>query len=186
VQQISKVRNEIADYWHRKTLSSKSLFSDIDDYVAFYTSKYLIQDTSESIASHIQRGFSSDPMFAYLEFWGVMQALIIQQDAICEMHLSLIGLPLNAPKPSAWSRIRDLRNKCAGHPSKKKKRASHYRTFMGRSFGNYSSFHYEQYDSETQKVTYPSVNLKMLIDEYDAQAAIFLTEVFEELKRKLP
>lgn len=185
MQKISKARNEIADYWH-KSLNSKSPFSGDDEFTAFYTSKFLIQDTSESISSHMHRGFSPDPMFAYLEFWGVMQALIIQQDAVYEMHLSLIGQPPKVAIQSAWSQIRDLRNKCAGHPAKKRASGSHYRTFMGRKFGDYTSLTYEQYDSASQKRTHPSVNLKKLIEEYDTQAATYLLDVLNELKKKLP
>jgi hypothetical protein len=185
MQKVSTARNEIADCWH-KSLYSRSPFSGDDEFAAFYTSKYLIQDTSESISSHMHRGFSPDAMFAYLEFWGVMQALVIQQDAICEMHLSLIGQPPKVPVQSAWSQIRDLRNKCAGHPAKKRTSGSHFRTFMGRKFGDYTSLTYEQYDSATQKITRPSVNLKKLIEEYDTQAASYLLDVLYELKKKLP
>jgi hypothetical protein len=185
MQQISRVRNEIAEYWH-KNLNSKSPFSGEDEFVAFYNSKFLIQDTSESIGSHMSKGFSQDPMFAYIEFWGIMQALIIQQDAICEMHFSLIGQQPKVKNKSAWFKIRDLRNKCAGHPSKKNNHGSHYRTFMGRSFGNYNSLRYEQYDAAEKIVTHPTVNLKVLIEEYDAQAAAYLNSVLQELKKKLP
>lgn len=36
-----------------------------------------------------KKGFSEDPHEAYLKFWGVMQAIIIQQDSICELYWAI-------------------------------------------------------------------------------------------------
>jgi len=47
---------------------------------------YLLQDTSESLYVHRIKGFANDPHEAYIEFWGVMQAIFIQQDAISELY----------------------------------------------------------------------------------------------------
>lgn len=153
-----------------------------------YNSKNLIQDTSESIAAHMLKGFSPDPLIAYLEFWGIMQALIIQQDAISELSKSLIGSDPQIPLGSAWSEIRNLRNICAGHPAKKtgKKTDPHYRTFMGRNFGNYDSLTYELFDSTKQTSTHPKVNLRKMIGEYDVQASGYLNAAFNELKKSCP
>jgi hypothetical protein len=68
---------------------------------------YLIQDTGESIQSHMKRGFSSDAWLAYIEFWGVMQTIFIQQDAIKELYEAVIGSKLQIDKDSDWSKIRD-------------------------------------------------------------------------------
>ena len=53
---------------------------------------YLIQDTGELVQSHMKHGFSSDPWLAYIEFWGVMQAIFIQQDAINEFYEAMDAL----------------------------------------------------------------------------------------------
>ena len=185
---VSKIRDEIADYWHKRQCDISQVFPKKDSFAAFYTSKFLIQDSAESIGSHMVRGFSKDPWTAYLEFWGVMQAIIIQQDAICELHNSIVGDYPAISSPSSWLELRDLRNKCAGHPAKKtaKKDQRHYRTFMGRSFGNYESVTYEQYDSVSGKISHPRINLRDLIGKYDNEAFQYLDAILQALKTKCP
>jgi proline iminopeptidase len=76
------------------------LVSKGDRYAAYYMSMYLLQDTGEALHGHRQHGFSAGAMQAYLEFWGVMQALVIQQDAICELYQAVKGCKL-AIKPNS-------------------------------------------------------------------------------------
>jgi hypothetical protein len=90
-----------------------------DQYAAYYTSMYLIQDTGEAVARHMAGDFSTDFLRAYLEFWGVMQAINIQQDAISELHRVIVGSKPTTGPNSAWSRLRDKRNLCAGHPARR-------------------------------------------------------------------
>ena len=154
----------------------------------FYTSKYLIQDTAESIGVHMATGFSGKPHAAYIEFWGVMQALVIQQDAIVELHKSICEMAPVLAKASPWFDIRDLRNRCAGHPASNthSSKGTTLRSFMGRGFGGYDQIMYEQYDAATGKTTHPKVNLRKLISDYDLQAAGILSAVLVDLKRKCP
>ena len=74
----------------------------------------------------MERGFSSDPWLAYIEFWGVMQAIFIQQDAIKEIYEAVIGSKLQISKQSGWWKVREIRNLCAGHPGKTRQRGSGY------------------------------------------------------------
>jgi len=166
MKHILDVREEIYDYFHGSSECQKYFFrsdgeglvdivsnDDIiktnseDAYAAYYTSMYLIKDTGEAIFSHMDKGFATDPWQAYIEFWGVMQALFIQQDAICELHKAVKGEKLekkNEPeKFRAWNELRDFRNLCAGHPAKRGS-GMPKRTFMGRSFGTYSAIKYEK------------------------------------------
>ena len=67
---VMNVHWDIAEHWHHCRLPVSAVFATDDAYAAFYTSKYLIQDTAEAIFAHLDRGFSKDPMAAYLEFLG--------------------------------------------------------------------------------------------------------------------
>jgi hypothetical protein len=155
--------------------------SNADAYAAYYNSMFLIADTGESVAAHMKRDFSADPLSAYIEFWGVMQAIFIQQDAICELHKVVVG-----SKPqfgTSWACIRDIRNICAGHPAN---RSATQRTFMGRNFGNYARIQYELWDAATNQRTNPTFNLETKIKAYDAEAATILNTVLVALKAKWP
>lgn len=185
---VSSVRQQIADHWQARLPPAGVLFADDDAFAAFYTSKYLIQDTAESIGVHMATGFSANPHAAYIEFWGVMQALVIQQDAIVELYKSIFGTAPMLAKPSPWLDIRDLRNRCAGHPARNthSSKGTTLRSFMGRRFGDYEQIMYEQYDSATGTTAHPKVGLRKLISDYDLQAAGMLSAVLAELKQKCP
>ena len=129
-------------------------------YAAYYTSMYLIQDTGEAILPDMHRGFSPDPMLAYIEFWGVMQAICIQQDAIFELHDAVVGTTPKIGPSSHWAILRDVRNLCAGHPANRSHKVPTQRAFMGRNFGTYSNITYEVWDARTQQPSHPTFNLE--------------------------
>jgi hypothetical protein len=95
---IAALRQQVYDYFHGNAGVQQYFFDPAheDEYVAYYNSMYLLQDSTESLIQHRERGFSADPLAAYLEFWGVMQAAIIQQDAIAELHRAIFGHSLDA------------------------------------------------------------------------------------------
>jgi len=187
VNRILNVRSAIYDQFHSSSSALPALSQRADDFAAYYTSMYLIQDTGEAVQNHMLNDFSSDPLRAYLEFWGVMQAIIIQQDAISELHRVVVGrLPAKTPN-SAWSQLRDKRNTCAGHPVRRTRGVlATQRAFMGRSFGNYNGVTYELWDAGAQKPTHPSFNFRQMIDGYDKEASQALSSVLISMKAQWP
>jgi hypothetical protein len=184
-------RREIYDYFHASAACQR-YFHDATheaEYVAYYTSMYLMQDTTESMLTHRRAGFSTDPLRAYLEFWGVMQAAIIQQDAIAEIYNVVLGRPLNAADRNlkAWLEVRNLRNLCAGHPAKKTLPRSEplSRTFMGRAFGGYESLTYEQWQHGAG-TSHPRVPLGLLLNAYAREAEAELAAVLLTMKKRWP
>ncbi len=80
---IGKESQKIHDHVYSLSLKeSQGLFKNEEIYSAYYISMYLIQDTYGAILAHQKKGFSEEPLLAYIEFWGVMQAIVIQQDSI--------------------------------------------------------------------------------------------------------
>lgn len=199
MDKILKTRRKIYNYFQNNKACREFFFntSREEGYVAYYTSMYLISDTAESLQVHRGKGFSKNPLEAYIEFWGVMQAIIIQQDSICELYKAIKGTELNRGNLTSWGKLRDIRNICAGHPVKKDRPRSLpvKRTFMGRSFGGYSSFYYEQWEKPTSlqqpnnimaNITHPRVELGKIIDEYEKEAAEKLMEILEFMKERSP
>ncbi len=190
MNRLQTVRNDIHNQFHSSLAGPQYFYKpeNANAYAAYYTAMYLIQDTSEALYAHMARGFSSDAMFAYIEFWGVMQAIEIQQDAINELHTAVVGCAPPPPaKASAWNRLRDKRHLLAGHPAKRKfGLQAPQRTFMGRSFGTYASIKYEMYDAQSSKRTHPTFNLRQMIDEYDAEATQLLDDVLDTMKSRWP
>ncbi len=190
MDQILAIRSNIYDQFHGSEAGPKHFFKDghAAEFAAYYTAMYLIQDTGESVWAHMKRGFSSDPHLAYIEFWGVMQAIFIQQDAIKELYEVVTGSKPQIAKTSDWMKIRDIRNLCGGHPSKRTQGVpATQRAFMGRHFGQYNNIQYELWDAlAPRQPSHPVFNLSAMIKAYDAQGAQILHTVFCELAKKWP
>jgi hypothetical protein len=191
MHRVNRCREEIYDYFQKNEKCQAYFLDPVhdDDHAAYYNSAYLLQDTTESLWYHRQQGFSSSPFSAYLEFWGVMQAVIIQQDAISEMHQVIVGSPLDARASNltAWLEIRELRNLCSGHPAKKNrpKNKPIARSFMGRRFGGYEQIAYELWE-QGAGTSYPKVRLGALLDRYAQEAAQQLSIILNSMKARWP
>ena len=199
MDQLLEIRQQIYDYFQANNVCQEFFFNSSREerYVAYYTSMYLILNATESLWIHRKKRFSEDPYEAYLEFWGVMQAIIIQQDSICELYWAINDEKLNWNDLRSWKNIREIRNICAGHPSKKDRPNNKplKRTFMGRSFGNYSSFHYEQWEKPMsspksnnilENISHQEIKLGKLIDEYSNEATNKLVEILQSMKKQWP
>jgi hypothetical protein len=188
--QISDRRDEIYNYFHQNSQCQNFFIygAHEDRYAAYYTSMNLLQDTTESLIAHRERGFSSDPLIAYIEFWGVMQAIIIQQDSIKELYEAITGISLKTKELLHWQELRELRNICAGHPAKKDrpKNSPISRTFMGRNCGNYTAITYEQWEGACGYPSHPTVPLGAMIDAYAIEAETKLTEILDSMKQQWP
>ena len=186
---LHNVRSAIYDQFLGSSAGAAHFFlpANADAYAAYYTSMYLIQDTGEAIMAHMARDFSKDPLSAYLEFWGVTQEIVIQQDAIWQIYQAVVGNAPTIKQESNWRQIRERRNLCAGHPAKRDYGVtSPQRTFMGRGFGNYNHIQYELWDSSTNQRTHPVFDLRMMIQAYDAEASDVLKAVLSTMKTKWP
>jgi hypothetical protein len=189
MERIADIRESIYDYFHANADCQKYFFDKAHDkeYVAYYTSMYLLQDATESLWAHREAGFPDNPVQAYLDFWGVMQAVIIQQDAIAEIYEVMTGQRLAPGSMKAWPEIKFLRNVCAGHPARRDRPKTKplTRSFMGRSFGGYDEIMYEQWEQGIG-ITHPRVRLGALLDEYASEASERLTDAFSAMKKRWP
>ena len=186
---ILEVRSSIYDQFHGSDcgLLYFTQPENADDYAAFYTSMYLIQDTGEAVSAHMEAGFSKDPMRAYIEFWGVMQATVVQQDAICELYKAILGVGARIPAEGAWRVIRRTRDLCVGHPANRSRGVpAAQRTFMGRMFGDYERIQYELWDAKSRETTHPAFNLRELINSYDDEASHVLSSILGHMKAQWP
>lgn len=189
MDQIADLRLDIYNYFHRNAGCQSFFLASANEarYASYYTSMYLLQDTAESLTHHRSTGFSANPFQAYIEFWGVMQALIVQQDSICELHSAVTGQQLRTESLPSWQSLRTIRNKCAGHPSRKDrpKGSPITRTFMPRGFGDYNRITFEQWESGSG-ISHPVVALGTLIESYTAEGAVQLSAILQSMKNQWP
>jgi predicted nucleotidyltransferase len=188
MERFLEVREAIYDHFQGSSAGPEIFFKaeNRDRYAAYYTSMYLLQDVGEALCQHRLKGFSKVPLQAYLEFWGIMQALIIQQEAICEIYHAITGSKLGIRKDSDWNRLRDLRNQSAGHPAKRDHNVTLTRTFMGRDFGDYPAVTMEVWHAETDSRTHPRINLASMMDAYEKEAVGYLQEILAFMQEQWP
>ena len=199
MEKIAEIREKIYDYFHGNENCQNFFLDEAQEekYATYYTSNCLLQDTTECLFVHRKKGFSDAPHEAYIEFWGIMQAIIIQQDSILELYEAVTETKLDTRSLTSWQELRFLRNTCAGHPAKRNipKAIPLTRTFMGRNFGGYSSLTYEKWEkpkskgflsSPLENISYPKVELGSLIDSYEKEAARKIQEILDFMKKKWP
>lgn len=185
MERIGETRSRIYDFFHGSDECQEYFFDGAhsDEYARYYTSMYLLQDSTEGLQAHMEIGFNENPLLAYIEMWGVMQAIIIQQDSISTLHKIIIGSKIAPDGDTKWQEIRALRNQCAGHPGNQGQR---FRFFFGRGSIAYTNLQYERRDSNTSEIEHPEINYIELIHEYAEEANAYLCAVEEEMLKRWP
>jgi hypothetical protein len=186
---VLNAQTAIYDQFHSSSAGRAFFFlnQNADAHAAYYTSMYLIQDTGEALLAHLTQDFSRRPMQAYLEFWGVMQAVTIQQDAILELHQVVVGSRYRAQSGSAWNQLRQFRNTCAGHPANRTHGVqATQRAFLGRSFRSYDAIRYELWDANSRQRAHRVVDLRQWLSGYDTEAGAALADVLAAMKSRWP
>lgn len=192
MHRIQDARQKVYDHFEQNTKCQKNFHAagNADKYAAYYTSMYLLQDTAESLQAHREKDFSTDPLTAYIELWGVMQALIIQQDSLVELYKIVAEKSPCKSKQNlnAWNRLRDFRNACAGHPVNKRRkcRGKATRTFMGRCGQMYSKIAYEEWDQIKGERQHREIDLGALIDEYETEAESIMSAILQAMLHRWP
>lgn len=192
MDRLLRVRSAIHDHFHSSRIR-EGYFLQLgrrDCFAQYETAMLLLQDTGEALWTHRCREFSSSAMMAYIEFWGVVQAVIIQQDALVELAAS-VGAPA-VSGGAAWKDIRNFRNLLVGHPANKTSGSKTHgakgpmRSFMGRQEKTYNELTYELWDGGAEKVSHPRVDLGKMIDAYEAEAVDHLEAILAHLRQEWP
>ena len=178
--ELLTVRDELSEYWHRHARTWMQLphfgFRDEDSYLAFCVAKDWLQDTGEALSVHRRCGFSADPSLAYFEFWGILQAVFVQQDALAELHYAVTGERKfhDTALGASWKALRDFRNLATGHPTRKDRGTGGlvHRSVTGREPKTYDRISIMiQVDGNR---SHEVINLGQMLDHYDSEAALVL------------
>ena len=191
---IDDQREKIYNFFQSSKSCAKYFFdkTNKDKYAAYYTAMYLLQDSTESLWRHREEGFNNDELLAYIEIWGVLQAIIIQQYSIETIYQILTGKELNVPQGTKWFKIRNIRNLYSGHPvnkgenKDKNKEKNIERSFMGRNFGGYDELTVEVWNKKIGKTEFRSIELGKTIDEYTLEASSYLQKIINIFPSKWP
>lgn len=131
------------EYWASQ---QKQLRRDIGKWNQFRSSLDAIRQTHRAIeAYHRSNGDLSEDQ-RFLAIYGLLQALVVQQDAMCHLSEALGTRPIHMARHKRLEEIRNIRNWTVGHPTKidRYETRSHHaiqRPQLGRGgFSLYSAF----------------------------------------------
>lgn len=157
-----------------------SLIKDAARWNMLCSSLDVISDTEQGIAAYEATPDSQVRAARYLFIYGIFQLLYVQQDAVETLALSL-DLPFTLPAP--LQRIRSIRNRTAGHPTrdtraKAGKHMSHFliQYSLSKNFCEYMTTH------EDGDVVNQSVGALDLIQRQRTEVHRMLTAVADKLE----
>jgi hypothetical protein len=176
MEAVLKVREKIYDHIQNGAVCHWMDRATHDQYVTYCVSKDTIQDTAETLYTHRQRGFTENMYAKYFEYYGILQAVYLQQDAIWALHRLFLGAEPDISAKPNWKRIRDLRNDTAGHPVGR-------RRFLNRNAIGYERVNYSWWLEGDRYPKSEDVPLASLLDGYANEATAILTDVHAELER---
>ena len=124
---VSEITSKIRDFVNNSVIKRTDVFSKKNEgyWGQFCSALDTIGDTSVAIESFLSITNEDFLKNLYLNTYGVLQALFLQQDAVNHLKVSLFG----EDKRIIWKikypeldKIRELRNETIGHPTKTNKK----------------------------------------------------------------
>ena len=147
------------------------------DFERYCVAKDTVQDTAEAVMSHREQGFTDDVYRRYVEYYGVLQAIYMQQDAIKALFaLFMAPDEIDYSLLPNWQILRDLRNNTVGHPVGRLKR-------LDRSQIAYDCVNYQWYPKDNpSSCKSENINLGAVLDGYDCEAGGVLQSIWSRLE----
>ena len=143
----------------------------------YCVAKDTVQDTAEAILSHREQGFTTDVYRRYIEYYGVLQAVYMQQDAIKTLF-SIFMAPdvIDCSALPNWKTLREVRNDTVGHPVGRLKRLN--RNQIAYDCVNYRWCPNEKVSSWKSE----DIDLAAVLDAYDCEAGQVLDSIWTRLE----
>ena len=155
------LRADSIQFWGER---QKQLRRDLRKWNQFRSSLDAIRQTHRAIEAYNHSNGELTDDQRYLAIYGLLQALVVQQDAVCHLAEALGTKPVHMARHKRLEEIRNIRNWTVGHPTKIDRYTtySHHaiqRPQLGRGgFSLYSAF-----DDGREQYTYvPLVQLARL------------------------
>jgi hypothetical protein len=115
---------ELRDFINRRRVHF-ALLKDKRRFYQLCTCLDLIEDCELAIGAYVSPSVSRDPDpdkgATYLALFGLLQAFFVQQDAV-ENLAEALGVPSIYKQHPDLRRVRDVRNKTSGHPTKRSRK----------------------------------------------------------------
>jgi len=169
-----KIRDFINSPRRQSTLLNKR-----EDWNKLCSSLDLIGDTELAIAAYPSLCKTEGNGAAYLIVYGIMQTLLLQQDAAKQIA-EVLGIKIKFPKE--LQRIRIIRNSTAGHPGRQKENRAVKSCFISRFSFSPLSFELMTAYSDDKGYEMSQVVIPNLLETQNTYLGELLEQVIKELE----
>jgi hypothetical protein len=176
---LDNLLSEIEDLINHNHTQSLRM-ENSSNWLMFRSSLDVIDDTQLAIEAFRkdELGDSLIDGFGYLQIYGLLQSLFLQQDALKNISKSL---DINIELTPELMNIRKLRNDTTGHPTDRNR--GEYFCFIVRSSISDSSFTYYKDRPEGDRFNEVHVDIAKLIQIQQDETSDILREVIEKLRQ---
>ena len=183
----TKMNNSITDLTHRvrdfiNAPGMKSILVKESSWDMLCSSLDTIDDIELAIDAYLNSSDEIELGSNYLLIYGILQSLVVQQDAV--RHLSE-SLSINFALDDSLKQIRDIRNKAVGHPTKrdrgKGKGQSH--NFISRITMNKAGFQLTE-TCPNKQYDFEDIHIPSLIETQQDKLRCAMSKITQKLKKE--
>lgn len=154
------------------------LLKDAEAWNKLCSSLDVIGDTELAIDSYLEREITNSIGERYLIVYGILQVMLVQQDAVKNMA---DALSINCQLSRNLNVIRGIRSDSIGHPTKQREDKSSKSCFIQRISLNEKGFNLMTVYSDGRPYALRSIDIPSLISEQRSALENLLTNVVEKL-----
>lgn len=172
-QKVSKIRDCVNHPWR-----VAQLFPEKKNWRMLCPSMDVVEDTQQGIDYFFQLPDFSAYDGGYLYLYGMLQSFFVQQDAVSNLHQSLVGSKIDWKTYPDIYNIRELRNDAIGHPTGRRNGESFH--FLTRISINKESF--EIMSLRDKSSITRRIKLQDIRQTQEATVALILNDILAHLK----
>ncbi|EGR0026365.1 hypothetical protein AB6H46_22515 [Vibrio alginolyticus] len=178
---VRKLESEIRDYINVSRRQFQ-IMGNKANWNKLCSALDLVGDTELAIEAYPNLCSTRSDGASYLVVYGILQTLLLQQDAA--KHIAdALGLK-KIKRPKQLDEIRIIRNSAAGHPTSQKENGSYKSCFISRFSLSPVSFQMVTSFSNSSEPKFTTVSIPSLLEVQGKYIAELLEQVVDELKKQ--
>ena len=188
VRRIAESERIIRDFVNDRGLYDRHFAAQQDEWHRLCVSMDALGDTVVALREFEKAGLGANDGEKYLRLYGVLQAVVLQQDAIQSLSEIFLGARLPPADDSGWQHLRELRNLSAGHPIRNTSaaRGTIKRVFVSRPSISSKGLTLMVWDQALGTHSFQHVDLQGLYASYNDEACERLRLVSEAQQSRWP
>jgi hypothetical protein len=179
MKRISSLEQQIRGYINKANLSKKYSGNNLDEWNTLCVAMDTLGDSCLALEHYEASGIGQEAGEKYLKLYGLLQAVILQQDSIRQIYKILLGSNLRPNPNSAWRKIRKFRNLTAGHPIEMRDENRIKRCFVSRATICHRGFQLIIWNKGDARNEFRDCDLNGLYQEYKLEAVRYLETILE-------